>query len=295
MNGLLNMHKPPGMTSSDLVVRVRRALQVKKVGHAGTLDPAAAGVLPIMVGKATRLFDSMQLHDKTYMGEFLFGYTTDTLDTTGERLEARPLPPDIEQRLPQVLEEFRGTIDQVPPMYSALKLDGRKLYQIARKGESLDLPTRRVRIDVFEILDWVDARHARFLVRCSKGTYIRSLARDIGEKLGCGACLSALIRTQSGPFGLEQALTLDALWKAKDCGRAQALLLPMDAVLQHLRGVHVQPEHRERLLNGRSLWTQCCAPAPVDADGPFRLYCDGDFIGIGHLVEGQVRIKTRLL
>lgn len=209
MDGFINLLKPPGMTSSDAVMAVRRLLPRKTaVGHGGTLDPDAAGVLPICVGKATRLFDYIIDKDKTYIGELLLGVSTDTLDASGRITAKREANVDSSQ-LEDCLKQFTGEIMQVPPMYSALKVGGEPLYKLARKGEDRMLNARKVRIRSLEILRRTASD--RFLLRivCGKGVYIRSLMRDIGDALGCGGCMSFLIRAQAGVLSIDESLTLD--------------------------------------------------------------------------------------
>lgn len=286
MNGILNVLKPPGMTSSDVVVRVRRKVG-GKVGHGGTLDPGAAGVLPILLGKATRLFDHMQLHSKTYMGEFVLGVTTDTLDTSGAWRDSRPVTEEMVQRLPAVMATFVGQVEQVPPQYSALKQGGKKLYQLARKGQEVSVAPRTVTIHACELLGRVDATHFRFRLDCSKGTYVRSLVRDIGEALGCGACLASLLRTRSGDFDIQSATTLTQL-AAADAQALQTLLLPVESALLYLPAYTLPP----------ACWRALCDGKPVAAQNPptgsFRLHCGDTFVGIGSDTEEGVRVRTWL-
>ena len=208
-HGVLNLLKPPGMTSHDAVSFVRRVLKNKRVGHTGTLDPAAAGVLPICVGQATRLVEDLQAGTKEYLAEATFGYETDTLDQCGQTLrECDASALDLET-LNGILDKFRGEIEQTPPMYSAIKIDGKKLYELAREGKEVEIPTRRVTISGLAVTQFeAGVQPKAFLrVECSSGTYIRSLIRDIGKELGLAATMTFLVRTRSGDFSLEKAVT----------------------------------------------------------------------------------------
>ncbi len=210
MFGLLNVNKPPGPTSHDVVARVRRLLPRRtKVGHTGTLDPFAGGVLVLAIGPATRLASCVADQPKQYRAEVTFAVTSTTDDPEGELTPTAARPPD-EGELAGVLGEFVGRVDQVPPAHSAVHVDGRRAYELARDGKAIDLPARPVRIDAIELIGFADGR-ATLRVDCGKGTYIRSLARDLGRRLGCGAYCSALTRTRVGPFTLNNAVDPDAL------------------------------------------------------------------------------------
>jgi tRNA pseudouridine55 synthase len=217
MDGVLNILKPPGLSSHDVVAYVRRVMKTKRVGHTGTLDPAASGVLPICVGQATRLVEYLQAGRKTYLAEAAFGLETDTLDAVGQitrRADASGLRiQDIER----ALEPLRGDIEQLPPAYSAIKIAGRKGYEMARGGEDVEIPVRRVSIFALEMVSFTPGAVARARLRleCSGGTYVRSLVRDVGQSLGCGATMSFLVRERSGLFGIGEALTLDEVEEAK--------------------------------------------------------------------------------
>ena len=205
---VLNVFKPAGITSFGVVSRIRRRLGVKKVGHAGTLDPMAEGVLLILVGKATKKAGELSSLDKVYQAGILLGVSTDTYDITGNVSDNKN--PELIERsdIETLLAEFTGEIEQVPPMFSALKVDGERLYKIARKGVVLDRKARRVIIQAIN-LDYWDNPHLMITVRCSKGTYIRSLAHDLGERLGCGACLESLLRTAVGEYRVENSLKIE--------------------------------------------------------------------------------------
>lgn len=215
MHGLYLIDKPSGMTSHDVVSRMRRICKTRKVGHAGTLDPMATGVLPVAVGKGTKVLQFLLAENKSYRATLKLGVTTDTLDIEGEVLTQRPVPAFFEDELESVCDSFRGEIDQLPPMYSALKQNGVPLYKLARQGKEVERKPRRVCIDRLDIVK-VEGDQIVIDVDCSKGTYIRSLAADIGEQLGCGACLTALNRTSSGDFKLEDCVGLDQLREMDD-------------------------------------------------------------------------------
>ncbi len=210
MDGILNLYKPAGITSMTAVTRVKRALKLGKAGHAGTLDPAATGVLLVCIGKATKLFDTLQTHDKEYVATVRLGIETDTYDAAGQELESRPVPPLTATDLDAALDAFRGEIQQVPPMYSALKRDGQPLYKLARSGQTVERAARTVTLRELELLQ-TDLPHLRVRVVCTRGTYIRSLAHDLGTALGCGAHLESLERTRSGPYRAVDALPLEEL------------------------------------------------------------------------------------
>lgn len=207
MNGVLVVDKPKGITSFDVVREVRRAVAIKKVGHTGTLDPMATGVLPICLGDGTKIAQFIIEATKAYDATLKLGATTDTLDAEGKVLETRPVPPITRELLEATLSKFRGTLQQVPPMYSAIKIGGKRLYELARAGEEVERAPREVTVFELVLRDF-SSDEVQLSVRSSKGFFVRSLAADIGEALGCGAHLSALRRTQSGPFTLAQSIPL---------------------------------------------------------------------------------------
>ncbi|HTL66067.1 MAG TPA: tRNA pseudouridine(55) synthase TruB [Lacunisphaera sp.] len=212
IEGVLLVDKPPGLTSHDVVHRLRRKLAMKKIGHAGTLDPMATGVLVMLIGKATRISQYLMSVDKAYEGEITLGVVTDSQDAEGEVMETRPVPPLSEAEVRTVMQTFLGDQYQTPPMHSAIKIDGVKLYQLARKGEEVEREPRFIRIAAFELLAFALPK-LTFRLECTKGTYVRTIAHDLGHKLGCGAHLSALRRTGSGQFQVSQCLPLDEIEK----------------------------------------------------------------------------------
>lgn len=267
MDGVLNILKPPGMTSHDVVGYLRRVLKEKRVGHTGTLDPGVAGVLPICVGKATRLAEYVAGQGKAYRAEFTFGVATATQDAYGEVLESAPAGHLTEARLRAVLPRFTGDVMQVPPMVSAVKIGGKKLYELAREGREVERPARPVTISRLDLLEFRPGPRplARLDVACSKGTYVRTLAFDIGAALGLPAHLSHLVRTASGPFRLADAVLLEEL-AAGDPARH---LLPPAAAVGHLPQIRLDAAAAAAVAHGR-------APRPPrgwqpPADGPVAL------------------------
>ena len=211
-NGILVIDKPAGWTSMDVCAKLRGILHEKRIGHAGTLDPMATGVLPVFVGRATRAVEFARESDKEYIAGIKLGVITNTQDTTGEVLETRPVQVSREQ-LWTALEAFCGDIEQIPPMYSAIKIQGKKLYELSRKGKEVERRPRRIHIDALGVLDQTPPEGSDYLLRvmCSKGTYVRTLCHDIGQALGCGACMSSLQRVKAAGFTAEQAVTLEAV------------------------------------------------------------------------------------
>ncbi len=210
MEGVLLVDKPQGLTSHDVVYRLRRKLSMKKIGHAGTLDPMATGVLIMLIGKATRISQYLMSVDKAYEGEATLGVVTDSQDAEGEVLTTVPVPPLTQAQVLEVMKGFLGDQYQIPPMHSAIKVDGVPLYKMARKGEEVEREPRFIRVMSFELLTFTPPK-LTFRLLCTKGTYVRTVAHDLGQKLGCGAHLSALRRTASGKFNLGQCLTLDEI------------------------------------------------------------------------------------
>lgn len=294
MDGFLVLNKPLGKTSSDCVVFVRKRLpRGTAIGHGGTLDPMASGVLPVCVGAATRLFDYIIDKQKTYVAELQLGVVTDTQDATGAVVEERPVTvteADVRAALPR----FIGDIWQTPPMYSAIKRGGKRLYELARRGESVEVAPRACRVDDVRLTASLGDGRYRLEVDCGKGVYIRTLCHDIGAYLGCGGHMASLERTRAGVFTLENALTLEEV-DALGAEGLEARLLPMDAAIAHLSAVRVEARHRAAVRNGMPL-----RPEWLDAPAPqaeaLRVYVGGEFAGIGAPREdGSVRFRAMLL
>ena len=294
MNGFLNINKPAGRTSSDAVVYVRRRLQRgTAVGHGGTLDPEAMGVLPVCVGQATRLFDYIIDKQKTYVARLKLGVETDTQDATGQVVNTLPVAAG-EEEVRRVLPRFVGEIEQVPPMYTALKKDGQRLYRLARKGETVEVAARRVRVDGVTYLGCEGGDVHLLQIDCGKGVYIRTLCHDIGRALGCGGHMLTLTRTAAGIFRLEDALSLEDVDRLAASGALEGALLPLDAPLHHLPAVRVGEKFRHAVKNGNPLkarWLDGPAPeAPA-----VRVYLGDRFAGIGQPQEdGSVKFKAML-
>ena len=259
VNGILNIHKALGMTSHDVVARVRKLLRQKRVGHTGTLDPMARGVLPICVGQATRVAEYLSESGKAYQAEITFGTVTDTYDAEGTVIRTASTDALTLERIESLLPRFLGQQLQVPPLYSAIKIQGQPAYKHARAGEALTLEPRAVEITQLRIVDWQPPK-LTLDVECSKGTYIRSLAYDLGEALECGAYLSALLRTRSGPFTIEQSLTLEQLTDATEQGKIATHLFPPDYALQNYPALHINEETAQRVLHGNAFHYQLDTP-----------------------------------
>jgi tRNA pseudouridine55 synthase len=251
MDGILNIHKATGMTSHDVVAKIRKLLKQKRVGHAGTLDPAASGVLPICVGQGTRVAEYLSESGKAYQAEILFGTVTDTYDAEGIILRTYDTSTLTLSTIETILPEFLGPQMQMPPRYSAIKLQGQPAYKRMRAGEEITLTARPVTFYQLHILDW-QAPRLTLAIDCSKGTYIRSLAYDLGERLGYGAHLSALIRTRSGPFQLAESVTLEQIAQAIEQNTIEQLLISPDTVLQDYPALHLDDATVERVLHGNS-------------------------------------------
>lgn len=230
MDGIINVYKEKGYTSHDVVAKMRGILKMKKIGHTGTLDPDAEGVLPVCLGKGTKLCDLLTDKTKTYEAVLLLGRETDTQDTSGTTLRETPVEVTGEQAETAVMS-FLGVYHQIPPMYSALKINGKKLYELARAGKEVERQARAV--EILEIrVDQIDLPRVRFTVTCSKGTYIRTLCDDIGRMLGCGGCMEHLLRTRVDRFRVEDSLTLDQIEKLRDEGRVEEYVEPVDRIFE---------------------------------------------------------------
>ena len=296
-DGVLIIDKPSEWTSQDVCAKLRGVFHEKRIGHGGTLDPMATGVLPVFVGRATRAVEFVMEGEKEYLAGLRLGLVTNTQDTTGEVLEQRPVSV-TRAELEAALERFRGDILQVPPMYSAIKIGGKKLYELARKGREVERPPRKVTIHELELLDGRRVREAApcggplepdtwFLrVRCSKGTYVRTLCHDIGAALGCGGCMSALRRTMASGFTLAQAHPLEEVLACPD---PAALLLPVDGCFADLPRLDLPPKGTRAVRNGQSV------PRPGLAAGEYRLYDGetGEFLALARAEQGRlVTVKS---
>jgi len=248
MNGILNMLKPPGMTSHDMVSVVRRKLGIKKVGHTGTLDPNAAGVLPICIGQATKVSQFLLDSNKKYRAELTLGITTTTQDIYGDIIKSCEVTASKE-RIIEVIESFKGEIIQLPPMYSAIKIGGKKLYELAREGKEVDRATRKVTIYQLEILKIEDSK-ILMDITCSKGTYIRTLCNDIGEALGCGGTMSFLLRIATGNFNIDTTITIEELLATE---KQKIVFYPVDYPLEEIPKVIIDSSQEKAALNGSKI------------------------------------------
>lgn len=252
INGIVNIYKEKGYTSHDVVAVLRKVVGQKKIGHTGTLDPDATGVLPVCLGRATKVCELLTDHDKTYEALLLLGKTTDTQDISGEVLEERDPGNLTEEEVRSCIESFIGEYDQIPPMYSALKVNGKKLYELAREGKTVERKSRRVQIHGIRILE-MNLPYVRMEVDCSKGTYIRTLCHDIGEKLQVGGCMEELERTKVGRFLKEDAVTLDEVRQKMEQGEGAELFTPLDQIFAELPAVTVTDAKAWMSYNGNDL------------------------------------------
>ncbi len=255
-NGILNVYKEKGYTSHDVVAKLRGIVKQKKIGHTGTLDPDAEGVLPICLGKATKLCDLLTDRSKTYETVLLLGKKTDTQDVSGTVVEERETRYLTEDEVCSCIEGFKGDYEQLPPMYSAVKVNGKKLYELARQGIEVERKRRKVVIHQIYIQD-ISLPRVRMQIHCSKGTYIRTLCHDIGENLGCGGCMETLLRTQSGHFRLQDSLRLEEIAEACAEGRLAQVLLPVDTVFEELKEVCIYREYQALAYNGNAFSVKC--------------------------------------
>lgn len=299
-NGTLNINKPEGWTSQDVVAKLRGRLHIRRVGHTGTLDPMATGVLPVCFGKATRIIEYYDDDFKTYEAEMKLGMVTDTLDITGTVLETKPV--DVsEEDVIQTIDSFRGWITQIPPKYSALKVNGKPLYKYAREGVEVEIKSRKIYVEDIQPVE-VNLGENRILFRvtCSKGTYIRTICDDIGKKLGCGGTMTALQRTQSGCFRVEDARTLPEILEMTD-EELERCVIPMDETLVHLGRIELKSmESVPFYYNGREIDTGyvnvLASPAVPEAmqkesrlGDKYRVYDpEGKFLGISSLRENTL-------
>ncbi|MBE6959324.1 MAG: tRNA pseudouridine(55) synthase TruB [Ruminococcaceae bacterium] len=275
MNGIVIIDKPQGWTSQDVTARLRRVFNTRRIGHGGTLDPMATGVLPVFVGRATRGVEFFEHAEKTYEAVLQLGLTTDTEDTSGTVLEEKEVHISEAEFL-GILPKFRGEIQQIPPMYSALKIDGQKLCDLARKGKTVERKPRPITIFELECLDFTGTT-ARLRVRCSKGTYIRTLCKDIGEALGCGGCMAALRRVTAGEYTIEEAVPLDVLLEAEN---PESYLRPVDSMFRNYPEVRLTPKQEQRCRNGNAFTVNM-------EDGTYRVYGqNGEFLALSRVEIG---------
>ena len=294
-SGILIVNKPQDWTSMDVCAKLRGVFHEKRVGHAGTLDPMATGVLPVFLGRATRAVEFAESGEKEYLALLQLGLTTDTQDVWGTTLEERPVPEDAKERLEAILPQFTGAIQQVPPMYSAVKINGKKLYELARKGQEVERKPRTVTIHALTAVwggrvkaavpgqPWPELPNACFLrIHCSKGTYIRTLCHDMGQALGCGGVMAALQRTEACGFSLGQAHTLEEILQHPD---PASLLLPVDSLFGDRPALHLKAQGEKKVRNGTALST------PKLKEGEYRVYGEtGEFLALSRCSGGRLAI-----
>lgn len=300
MNGIINVLKPPGMTSHDVVYFIRKELGIRKVGHTGTLDPEAAGVLPICIGKSTKAVQYLTEKHKKYRANIKFGITTETQDKYGEIVKQITVPNIDLNTMKELINNFKGTITQTPPMYSAVKYKGKKLYQYALEGEAVDIKSRTVEIFDINIVDKIDRDEFMLDISCSKGTYIRTLCHDIGDKSGYGAHMSQLIRLESAPFRIEDSITLEEIRLAVQNNELEGIINPPDFPFYSLEKINIKKSAEKSAINGNPIFA-----AGIENDisnheigSIARLYIDNDFIAIGTIEydnicnRNYIKIKT---
>ncbi len=277
-HGIINVYKERGFTSHDVVAKLRGILGQKKIGHTGTLDPEAEGVLPVCLGTATKLCEFMNMQDKCYETVMLLGVVTDTQDVWGKVL-ARQQPDLQAEQVRDGIAGFVGPYAQIPPMYSALKVKGKKLYELARAGVEIERSPREVCIHSIQIHE-MQLPRVRMEIVCSKGTYIRTLCHDIGQRLGCGACMEELVRMRTGRFTLQDSHRLDEIEQCMSAGSIRQMIYPTELFFEHYRVVRAKPEADCRLMNGNPIGAQEVSEAQTVCD-PVRMYrSDGRFVGI---------------
>lgn len=282
MKGILNIYKPSGITSTNVVSKVKKILNTKSVGHMGTLDPQGEGVLLIGVGKATRLFDLFLNHDKIYIADFQFGYETDTLDKDGKSIKKGGRYVKREEIL-NILPCFLGEIDQVPPLYSAKSIGGQRAYDLARKGIDFELKPSRISIFNIDILDQLNSNTFRFKIHCSSGTYIRSICRDIAYSLNTYATMVSIKRVKAGNFEIIDSISLETLENKKNDS-----IIPLEKVLEHIPRLNVPDNCYQKLLNGIKI------NIFDTITSPFAVYCRNELFGIGKIEDSYLKISSYL-
>lgn len=281
MNGIILIDKPQEWTSHDVVGKLRGILHERRIGHSGTLDPLATGLLVIFVGRATRAVEFAEADTKEYIAGLRLGISTDTQDITGRVISSGGAVPD-EFQLRKALEKFKGELEQIPPMYSAIKVGGKKLYELARKGESIERRSRHITVFDLDIAGRADDDYV-LRVSCSKGTYVRTLCNDIGQALGCGGCMSSLRRTKAGVFFVEDAHTIAEVQEAVDRGEAESLIIPLDTLFSEFNKLTVPAVAEKKLRNGSIVNTSV-------SDGKYRVYSESnEFLLLGEVQSGKLK------
>ena len=295
INGILNVNKPEGWTSQDVCAKLRSRLHIKKIGHTGTLDPMATGVLPICIGKATRIIEYYDADYKSYHAKMKLGLTTDTLDITGEVLETASYSEVAENAVREAFKAYTGMVKQIPPKYSALRVDGKRAYELAREGKDFELAAREIEIVENEITS-IDMGEGiiEFDVTCSKGTYIRTMIDDIGRALGCGAAMTALVRTGSGYFTIADAYELQDLIEMSD-EELEKCVIPMDETLINLGKAELDDNRVTAFINGNSTGQGCYKVSePSNFNDFYRVYSNDAFLGIA-VIENNSLIPKKVI
>ena len=303
MDGILNVYKPQGITSFSAVSRIRKFTGEKRVGHAGTLDPMATGVLPVLVGRAAALQEMLSDHDKSYRAGIKLGIVTDTGDITGNAVQSKEVSGVSEQMFENALQGFVGKIMQTPPMYSAIKINGERLYDLARKGVEVERKPRQIEIYSASLVERLSEDEFVFDVSCSKGTYIRTLCEDIGEKLGIGACMSSLERTVCGNFSVTDSVSLDKveqMYKNGDRDGIQSLLVPAEKLFENSKKITLPPFYSRLCSNGCEIYlSKLGLPDSALTDSLFRVYTsDNAFLGLAEIKDfpdgRAIKVRYRL-
>lgn len=281
MNGIILVDKPQDWTSHDVVAKLRGVLHERRIGHSGTLDPLATGLLVVFVGRATRAVEFAEADSKEYLAGLRLGVSTDTQDITGNVIAKCDALPD-EAAVRETLYRFIGDIEQIPPMYSAIKIGGKKLYELARRGESVERTPRKITVSSIDIVD-KDGTDYILNISCSKGTYVRTLCNDIGDALGCGACMSSLRRTRAGAFSVDEAHSLEDIEAAALEDRLSDIILPVDALFAPFPKLTVSESAAKRLKNGNVIKVSA-------EDGDYRVYSDSEeFLLLGRVEDGKLK------
>lgn len=285
MNGIIIIDKPQGKTSHDIVWHVRKLTGQKKAGHTGTLDPMATGVLPVCIGSATKAADMLTLSDKAYTAELVLGKTTDTQDACGNILTEREVRCS-EAEIVNAVKSFVGEIEQIPPMYSAIKQNGKKLYELARQGIEVERKSRKVTINSIDIIE-IKGERVKLDVFCSKGTYIRTLCADIGSKLGTGAYMNTLRRTKTGMFTIDRSITLDDLRLCAENGTIDEVIIPIDKIFDGYPAVTLNEKQVKSITNGVAMTYR----AGIEGE-TYRIYDnEGNFLCISKMIEGRLKLQ----
>lgn len=289
MEGVINVYKEADWTSGDVVNKLKGVLRERRIGHGGTLDPDATGVLPICVGRATRLFDYITAFHKTYVARVKLGIVTDTEDATGNVLEENAVNVSLED-IKTVLPQFIGKIKQVPPMYSALHVNGERLYDLARRGEKVELEAREIEIESIELISDLEDNEFLLRVTCGKGTYIRTLCHDLGQKLGCGAHMKTLLREKAAGLDIKDSYKISELQEMMDKNDL-SFLKPTDEAISFMERVNIHKNALKKLENGNPIPKTF---ADKTVEGFVRIYCDNIFFGIGVLKDDTYYLKCML-